>query len=178
MGFSAWENRISADFGASLAKLGLNQVNNFLDGQILGWSRIPVTQDQDQVRSSSESAFLREALKKAHDIQIFKNTVAKRILFANKIAKAVEVETGGPQYRYQLRARKEVIICAGAFRSPQLLMVSGIGPRKILEQHGIPVLSALPGVGQNLWVSRVLTSRSRPSTHIPRITLHSASPWQ
>src|SRR5262249_33077421 len=50
----------------------------------------------------------------------------------------------------QLQAKKEVILSAGAFNSPQLLMLSGIGPKEELERHGIPVNIALPGVGKNL----------------------------
>ena len=56
---------------------------------------------------------------------------------------------------YTLSARKEVILSAGAFQSPQLLMVSGIGPSNTLKQHGIPVISDLSGVGQNMWDSFV-----------------------
>ena len=50
-----------------------------------------------------------------------------------------------------LSATKEVIISAGAFQSPQLLMVSGIGPSEQLEAHGIDVIANRPGVGQNMW---------------------------
>ena len=56
---------------------------------------------------------------------------------------------------YSLSARKEVIVSAGIFQSPQLLMVSGIGPRATLSQYNIPVVADRPGVGQNMWVSRV-----------------------
>ncbi|KAG7009750.1 patulin synthase [Physcia stellaris] len=66
-----------------------------------------------------------------------------------KHATGVLVNTGGVEYT--LSARKEVIVSAGAFRSPQLLMVSGIGPASTLQQLNIPVLSDLPGVGQNMW---------------------------
>ncbi|HTD90737.1 MAG TPA: GMC oxidoreductase, partial [Burkholderiales bacterium] len=50
----------------------------------------------------------------------------------------------------QVRARREVILCGGAFNTPQLLMLSGIGPEKELRRHGIPVRVDLPGVGRNL----------------------------
>lgn len=52
---------------------------------------------------------------------------------------------------YTIKASKEVILSAGSFKSPQLLMVSGIGPKATLEEHNIPIVNALEGVGQNMW---------------------------
>jgi len=50
----------------------------------------------------------------------------------------------------QAQATREVILCGGAFNTPQILMLSGIGPRAVLEPHGIPLRVELPGVGKNL----------------------------
>lgn len=52
---------------------------------------------------------------------------------------------------YTIKAKKEVILSAGVFNSPQLLMLSGIGPQETLEEFEIPVVSGLEGVGQNMW---------------------------
>jgi choline dehydrogenase len=57
---------------------------------------------------------------------------------------------GQPGEPVTYRAAKEVILCGGAFNTPQLLMLSGIGPKDELERHGIPIRIALPGVGRNL----------------------------
>lgn len=76
--------------------------------------------------------------------------MAQKILFnSNKTATGVEVESLG--ITYTIHAAKEVIVSAGAFHSPQMLMVSGIGPSETLEEFGIPVLSDLSGVGQDMW---------------------------
>lgn len=76
--------------------------------------------------------------------------MAKRILFDdNKKATGVRVTTG--EIPYTLNARKEVIVSAGAFHSPQLLMVSGIGPQATLNQFNVPVLVDNANVGQHMW---------------------------
>ncbi|KAL9601515.1 MAG: hypothetical protein Q9219_002467 [cf. Caloplaca sp. 3 TL-2023] len=107
-------------------------------------------------RSSSESSFLQAALQNGTSPMIYKNSLATRILFNNEnAATGVSVTTAGPYgippINYTLSARKEVIVSAGVFQSPQLLMVSGIGPSNQLQQHGIEVKKDLPGVGQNMW---------------------------
>ena len=99
-------------------------------------------------RCSSQTSFLSEALE-GTSIKVYTRTMALRLHFdGDKTARAIQVETAGKKYR--LKTRKEIILSAGAFQSPQILMLSGIGPRDTLNQHGIPVVSELPGVGQNL----------------------------
>lgn len=75
-------------------------------------------------------------------------TQALQVIFEDRHATGVKVQSAGRNYT--LHARNEVILSAGAFHSPQLLLVSGIGPREVLQQHGIPILANRPGVGQNM----------------------------
>ncbi|MEK9804266.1 MAG: GMC oxidoreductase, partial [Curvibacter sp.] len=73
---------------------------------------------------------------------------ATRVLFEGRRAVGVAfLQEGRAQ---ELRAAREVVLSAGALQSPQLLMLSGIGPGGLLHQHGIPVLHELPGVGRHL----------------------------
>ncbi|SCU75936.1 Glucose-methanol-choline oxidoreductase:Beta-lactamase-like:FAD dependent oxidoreductase:GMC oxidoreductase [Cupriavidus necator] len=82
------------------------------------------------------------------DLDVLTDTQVLRIVFEGKRATGVLVEHAGVQVT--LRARREVILCAGTFGSAQLLMVSGVGPGEHLRAHGIPVVHDAPGVGQNL----------------------------
>ncbi len=73
---------------------------------------------------------------------------SRKVVFEGLRAVGVEIRCNGAIET--VRARKEVILSAGAFGSPHLLMLSGIGPAAHLQAHGIPVLKDVPGVGQNL----------------------------
>ncbi|KAI4191855.1 MAG: hypothetical protein LQ348_003396 [Seirophora lacunosa] len=77
--------------------------------------------------------------------------LAKRVVFdESKLATGVAVDS--TEYQYQISAAKEVILSAGAFRSPQLLLVSGIGPKETLAEQGITLLADRPGVGQSMFI--------------------------
>ncbi|WP_349604808.1 alkyl sulfatase dimerization domain-containing protein [Cupriavidus sp. DF5525] len=82
------------------------------------------------------------------NLDVMTDTQVLRIVFEGRRATGVLVERGGMQYT--LRARREIILSAGTFGSPQLLMVSGVGPAGHLREHGIDVVFDAPGVGQNL----------------------------
>jgi choline dehydrogenase len=72
----------------------------------------------------------------------------RKVLFEDRKAVGVEAESGGEIFTLEA---DRVVLSSGAIRSPQLLMLSGIGPADQLEQFGIPQVQELPGVGQNLW---------------------------
>ena len=120
---------------------------------MIGYTAATVSVDpKTATRSSSETSFLQSAAANT-GIQIYPNTLAKRILFDDKkTATGVEVQAAGlNNFTYTLSANKEVILSAGTWHSPQLLMVSGVGPADTLKQHNIDVVSDLAGVGQNEW---------------------------
>jgi choline dehydrogenase len=81
------------------------------------------------------------------NLTIRANVMAQRILFAGNMATGVEVESGGERFVVE---GEEIILSAGAVGSPQLLMLSGVGPAAHLRELSIPVVHHLPGVGQNM----------------------------
>ena len=98
-------------------------------------------------RQSAARCFLRPAMQRAN-LTITMHAQVSRVLFEGSAATGVEWIAGGT--RHQARAEREVILCAGALQSPQLLQLSGVGPAALLAQHGIPVVADAPEVGENL----------------------------
>ncbi len=98
-------------------------------------------------RCSAAKAYLAPALQRPN-LQVITEARTLRVLLQGRRAIGVEFLQGG-QHR-EARARREVLLSAGALQSPQLLLLSGIGPGAALQRHGIPVAFDLPGVGQNL----------------------------
>lgn len=100
-------------------------------------------------RCSAAKAFIRPIqLRRNFDLSLWSHVT--RILIDPRTKRARGVEFIREGRREVVLARKEVILSAGAINSPQLLMLSGIGPRRHLEELGIPVIHDSPGVGQNL----------------------------
>jgi choline dehydrogenase len=98
-------------------------------------------------RSSTAVAYLRPAERRAN-LRVETEALATRIVFEGKRAVAVEYEAGGARRRAS--AAREVLLCGGAFNSPQLLQLSGVGPRALLEAHGIAAVHESPDVGERL----------------------------
>ncbi len=98
-------------------------------------------------RCSSAVAYLRPA-KGRHNLRIVTDAQTERLLIEEGRAVGVRARIKGRME--EIRARREVILSAGAIGSPQILMLSGIGPAEDLKGHGIAVRRDLPGVGRNL----------------------------
>ncbi|EKG14039.1 Glucose-methanol-choline oxidoreductase [Macrophomina phaseolina MS6] len=148
--FSNYANAMASWVQKGFAEIGIGSQKGFTSGQLNGSSYVLENIDATrQTRESSETAFLQPALEKT-SLMVYQSTLAKKVLFdSSKKATGVLVDSDGVQY--VLSANKEVIVSAGAFQSPQLLMVSGVGPKETLDAHNIPVVADRPGVGQNMW---------------------------
>ena len=152
MSLAAFPNPYSAYVIPAFEAMGMKRLPGLSSGKLDGYANIQVTVDPTTgLRSSAENTFLKEAFSRA-TLTTYVNAHARNILFDGKRAAGVNVTIDG-RYPFVISARKEVIVSAGVWHSPQLLMVSGIGPRATLNRFGIPVLSDLPGVGQNIWDS-------------------------
>lgn len=116
-------------------------------GQQIGFMYPPVTLHNGS-RYNAYRAYLEPAMKR-NNLQVEIYAMVTKVLFdENKIATGVEFRKGNATCRAS--ATKEVIVSAGAINSPQLLMLSGIGPKEVLEKFKIPLIIDSPGVGQNL----------------------------
>ena len=99
------------------------------------------------MRWSAADAFLRPALRRG-GVRLITGARVSRVLFEGPQASGVSYRQGGVER--QARARRAVVLSAGAVQSPQLLQLSGVGPAELLRTHGIPVLQANDAVGGNL----------------------------
>jgi choline dehydrogenase len=98
-------------------------------------------------RASSAYSYLRPAMGRGN-LKVETDALAQRILFEGKRAKAVQYKQNGNLRT--VRARKEVLVSSGAYNSPQLLQLSGVGPADLLKSHGIEVVLDAGGVGNDL----------------------------
>ena len=111
-----------------------------------GFGRMDMTV-RDGTRCSAAKAYLYPARERAN-LTVVSHALATRILFDGNRATGIAYERGGQLH--EVRATREVILCAGPVNTVQLLKLSGIGPADELKQHGIGVLADRPGVGANL----------------------------
>ncbi len=121
-------------------------------------------------RCSAAVAYLNPA-KKRPNLQIETRALAARVLFDGKTATGVEYTQDGQTK--VAKARAEVILAGGAINSPQLLELSGIGSPELLQERGVDIVSALPGVGENLQDHFVIGNRYRMKPGSPSVNQQS-----
>ncbi|MCA9664754.1 MAG: GMC family oxidoreductase N-terminal domain-containing protein [Myxococcales bacterium] len=179
--------------GGELSRLLSQDINASLrDGETTGLFRIPLA-TKDGKRNGPRELIL-ETVAAGHPLTVRTHSFVTRVLFddgaAVPTAIGVEVKTGGHLYAATLSkqqapggtakyyASREVILSAGAFNTPQLLMLSGIGPREQLQKHGIAERLALAGVGENLqdrYEAAVVSQLGGPLGIVEQCTLAGAT---
>jgi choline dehydrogenase len=147
-------NPLTLAFVEAAVQAGHHPNNDFAGTRQDGFGRYDLNQ-RSGLRLSSSRAFLHSALKRPN-LTVFELTTVRRIVVDRGRAVAIEVEHAG-QTR-TIRAGREIILSGGTINSPQLLMLSGIGPEDHLREHGIEVVQPLPGVGSNL--------QDHPTVHV------------
>jgi choline dehydrogenase len=137
---------LSDAFLESCERVGITRVADYNAHQPEGCSYLQLS-TRNGLRESTARTYLRHAAGRSN-LTVMTGAVATSVMFDGRRAWGVNLEEGSRQR--QVRALREVILCAGAVRSPQLLELSGIGDPQRLERLSIPVVNALPGVGENL----------------------------
>lgn len=163
---SAGEGPIQATFPRSVTgvqkawlqafrELGLENTRDPLQGRAIGGgiSTCHISGERAE-RSHAGVAYLTKEVRARENLEVVTGVVARRILFESggdgeAVAKGVEIEMGDGTTR-EIQARREVILAAGVFGSPQLLELSGIGDARRLRKYDIDVVYDNPAVGENL----------------------------
>ena len=139
-------NRYGPNFIEAAQQAGIALNRDFNGATQEGVGPYQVTHRNGE-RCSTAKAYLTPNLSRPN-LRVVTQAHTTRLLFEGRRAVGVEYRRGDTLE--QVRAQREVLLCAGALQSPQILMLSGIGPGAHLRQHGISVLHDLPGVGANL----------------------------
>ncbi|KDE03474.1 hypothetical protein MVLG_06036 [Microbotryum lychnidis-dioicae p1A1 Lamole] len=144
------------EYGTTLAaaydELGYPAASDFSSGTLNGYAYNPSTIDASNGHRATSQKFIKNAQNNGlSNLKVISSAMVKKINFDSEMnAVSCTYTTLFGAFRTTVSARREIILSAGAFQSPQLLMVSGIGPKAQLSKFGINQLVDLPGVGQNL----------------------------
>ena len=142
----AGPNRLNSDFIAATQSLGFPGSTDFTggDSEGVGFRQGTI---RGGTRETTARAFLRPALRRGN-VTLHTEALVLRVIVEQGRAAGVVYERDGQ--RHEVRAAREVILSAGALQTPQLLLLSGIGPASELKLSGIEPVLDLPGVGRNL----------------------------
>jgi choline dehydrogenase len=144
--YGTLKNPLHAVWLAAAREAGYPPTADINGYQQEGFGRLDMTVGGGR-RSSAANAYLRPAMRRRNLI-IRTHALATRILFDGGRAIGIRYRRGHTEH--EVRAQRELLLCAGSINSPQLLKLSGIGPAVELRQHGVAVVRDVPGVGENL----------------------------
>lgn len=133
-------------FRDAAEQTGVAKLDDFNTGDNEGCGYFQVNQ-RSGVRWNASKAFLRP-VKQRPNLSVLTDVQVDQVLLSNTRARAVKARWQGRWHEFS--ARREIVLCAGAVGSPGILQRSGIGPQQLLEDLGIGVRHAMPGVGSNL----------------------------
>ena len=158
-------NPLSDIFVDAAQDVGHKKNDDFNAHEQEGVGRYQVTQRNGE-RCSSAKAYLTPVLSRSN-LQIISAAQATRVLFDGQQAIGVEYSKDGSLSRAEIGRQGEVILSGGALQSPQLLLLSGIGSKRELQRHSIPLVKELAGVGQNLQDHLDITLMHKAATKDP-----------
>lgn len=142
----ATDDRVYPTLIAAAERLGFRHLDDFHGEENEGWSAPDFSVHRGR-RGSPAARMLRPAMRRPN-LTVITRALTTRIMIDGQHARGIELIHEGRTI--SIAAEREVIVCAGAFNAPHLLMLSGIGPADHLREHGIAVQVDLPGVGRNL----------------------------
>lgn len=136
-------------------KLGWGNANDPMGGEKIGAFHTGITVDpKTKARGYAATAYYNTEVSKRSNLQVLVETHVEKVLLIKEtddsvVASGVLVRTKDGE-QHEIAAKQEVILAAGALQSPQVLELSGIGQKELLQKHGISVMIDSPGVGENL----------------------------
>ena len=149
-------------FKASCLDQGYAEIYDHNNPDATGFGPFPMN-NPNGVRMSTALSYINPNRHRLN-LTIRPNVLVRRILIEDGRATGVEVESGGEVFQMEAG---EIILSAGAIASPQVLMLSGIGPAEHLQEKGIAVVADLPGVGKNLRDHPLVAVRVKTKDHFP-----------
>ena len=149
-------------FKASCLDQGYAEIYDHNNPDATGFGPFPMN-NPNGVRMSTALSYINPNRHRLN-LTIRPNVLVRRILVEDGRATGLEVESGGEIFQMEAG---QIILSAGAIASPQILMLSGIGPAKHLQEKGITIVADLPGVGQNLRDHPLVAVRVKTKDNFP-----------
>ncbi|KAJ5655985.1 Glucose-methanol-choline oxidoreductase [Penicillium longicatenatum] len=136
----------------TFAELGWQTDADPIEGRKLGAFTSPLTVDAEKGKRGYAAAYYSPEVAARPNLRLMAETMVQKVILAEEegevVAKGVQVETW--KGKFEVQAKKEVIVCGGSLNTPQILELSGIGNAELLRKHDIPVVIDNPAVGENL----------------------------